>query len=104
MPEDAQERHAVHTELADKLSARTAAFLMEHLPPVPWDQLVTKNDLARLEEKLDLRIESFEHKLTAVFRGELNASITSQTRSIIVGQVGAVVATAIAVIATAQLA
>jgi len=39
-----------------------------------------------------------------VFRGELNASITSQTRSIIVGQVGAVVATAIAVIAAAQLA
>jgi len=66
-----------------------------------WDDLVTKD---YLKDHLELRFEAFESRITAAFRAELNASITSQTRSIILGQMGAVIATAAAVIAAAQLA
>ena len=97
MAGDARERHEIHQQIAEAISPQTAAFVMEHLPPVPSDNLVTK-------DHLDLKLEALEHKLSAVFRVELNSSITSQTRSIIFGRVGAVVATAAAVIAAAQLA
>jgi hypothetical protein len=96
MADDARERHEVHGELAEKLSPRTAAFVMQRLPPTNWDALVTKD---YLREQLD----SFENRLDAKFERRLNDAMTSQTRTIIAGQVGAVVATAIAIIAAAQL-
>ena len=37
----------------------------------------------RLQEVLDYRLTGLAHELTAVFRGELNATVTSQTRTTI---------------------
>lgn len=37
----------------------------------------------RLQEVLDYRLTGLAHELTAVFRGELNSTVTSQTRTTI---------------------
>jgi hypothetical protein len=64
----------------------------------------------RFEERLDqmdehwtTRLELTEHRLTAVFRGELHAAITSQTRSILLSVLGATLATGSLVLAAARL-
>lgn len=46
------ERHALRENLAETLGPETAGKLMEHLPPVSWDKLATKDDLAALADKL----------------------------------------------------
>ena len=50
------------------------------------------------------RIEMMEHKLTAVFRGELNTAITSQTRSLIYSNLGITVTLAATFLAALKLA
>ena len=49
------ERHALRENLAETLGPETAGKLMEHLPPVSWDKLATKDDLKSLATKDDLR-------------------------------------------------
>lgn len=44
-----------------------------------------------LEQRIDDRIKASEQRLLAAFRGELNAAITSQTRTMIYATGGAVV-------------
>ena len=39
------ERHALRDNLAEKLGSETAGKLMEHVPPVTWDELATNDDL-----------------------------------------------------------
>lgn len=46
------ERHALRENLAETLGPDTAGKLMEHLPPVSWDKLATKDDLAEMADKL----------------------------------------------------
>ena len=46
------ERHALRENLAETLGPDTAGKLMEHLPPVSWDKLATKDDLAELATKM----------------------------------------------------
>jgi len=101
MADDARERHEVHGEPAGKLSPRTAAFVMQRFPPTNWDELVTKDHLRDQMQQLEVRLE---HCIDAKFELRLNDAMTSQTRTISAGQVGAAVATAIAIIAAAQLA
>lgn len=48
------ERHALRENLAETLGPETAGKLMEHLPPVSWDKLATKDDLAEVATKYDL--------------------------------------------------
>ena len=59
---------------------------------------------AALEERMTARIEMSEYKLTAVFRGELNAAITSQTRSLIYSNLGITVTLAATFLAALKLA
>ena len=103
-----QDRHRMYGRLEEVLGADEAATLMESLPPDRWDQLATKADLAAdihaLEERMGLRLEAMEHRLTAVFRGELNAAITAQTRSMILALVGVTATTAAVAFAAAGLA
>ncbi len=79
--------------------------MMEALPPA-GDALATRADLAELRQELatlgtglrqeigplevrsDLRMEALEHRLVAVFRGELIAAITAQTRSMVFAMAG----------------
>lgn len=72
---------------------------MEHLPPVPWDRLATKDDLARLEERVELRFEMFEHKLIAEFR----RLIIDQNRLLFFAMVGAIFTAASLAFAAARL-
>lgn len=48
------ERHALRENLAETLGPETAGKLMEHLPPVSWDKLATKDDLRKVATKDDL--------------------------------------------------
>ena len=48
------ERHALRENLAETLGPETAGKLMEHLPPVSWDKLATKDDLREVATKDDL--------------------------------------------------
>ena len=59
--------------------------------------------IKELEERLIGRMETMEHRITAAFRGEIIAAMTSQTRSVIFGYLGSVISTAGIVIAAAKL-
>ena len=73
-----QARHDLHTKLEAVLGREEAATLMEHLPPTSWADVATKHDLMLVKRDLD----AMRAQLTADFRAELNAAITSQTRTI----------------------
>lgn len=103
MPVDERSRHEMYSRLEAVLGREHAMTLMEHLPPVGWADVATKQDIARLEhdidalegrlsERLDLRVDGLKHELLAAFRGELNAAITAQTRAMIFAMVGSVTA------------
>ena len=90
---DERSRHELFTRLEEVLGAEAAATLMSHLPPVGWADVATKRDLDQLEQRLDIRIDAvesrlevkldaLEHKLIAGFRGELQAAITAQSRTL----------------------
>lgn len=55
-----EERDELIRRLAEVLGDEHASRLMEHLPPVPWDELATKADLQSLEERLTGRIDRLE--------------------------------------------
>ena len=57
------ERTALHNKLTDVLGTKEASKLMEHLPPIRWDQLVTKDDLKASEERLGARIDGTNVRL-----------------------------------------
>ena len=42
-------------------------------------------------DQVDAKFEILEHRLTAVFRGELNAAVTAQTRTMMFSLLGAIV-------------
>jgi hypothetical protein len=48
-------------------------------------------EIDRRFDQVDARFEILEHRLTAVFRGELNAAVTAQTRTMMFSLLGAVV-------------
>ncbi|HEX5615141.1 MAG TPA: hypothetical protein VFZ83_08295 [Acidimicrobiia bacterium] len=67
-------RHELFVKLEQILGREEATTLMEHLPPVGWADVATKRDLDALEERMDLRFASVEHRielLRAEFRAEL---------------------------------
>ena len=65
MSVDERARHRLYRKLEEVLGAEEAGTLMGQLPPTGYADLATKNDLAALEERLILRMESLEHRLTA---------------------------------------
>jgi hypothetical protein len=108
---DERARHELFLRLEELLGPERAATLMEMMPPVGWADVATKRDLDALEERmgyrfelvdrrfeaLDQRFEASEHKLMAAFRGEMLAqtnAITSQTRTLLLANVGTVLSLA----------
>lgn len=55
-------RHDLYLRLEQVLGREEASILMEHLPPVPWTDMVTRRDLSEglssLEARLDARIDA----------------------------------------------
>ena len=47
------DRQALYARLEEVLGEQHAATLMTNLPPTPWDQLATKDDLDGLEARFD---------------------------------------------------
>lgn len=95
---DEAARHELRQALSSALGAEQAATLMEQLPPVPWDQLATKDDLHALSERMDHRFELIEHKLV----GEFRRQIIDQNRLLFFSMLGAIFTTASLAFAAAR--
>ncbi len=89
--------------LEEVLGPEPAETLMEMMPPVGWADVATKRDLDALEQRMDLRFAATENKLLAAFRGELLTTVTAQTRTLVLANVGAVLSTAALAFAAAKL-
>jgi hypothetical protein len=101
---DERARHELFLRLEEVLGPEPAGTLMEMMPPVGWADVATKRDLDALEQRMDLRFEATENKLLAAFRGELLTTVTAQTRTLVLANVGAVLSTAALAFAAAKLA
>lgn len=55
-------------QLEENLGTETARNLMSQIPPIDIEQLATKNDLTRLDNKIDTKIERLETKVDAEFK------------------------------------
>lgn len=96
---DERSRHRLYQRLEEVLGADEAPILMAHLPPVGWADVATKHDLdlglEQLEQRLELRFESLEHKVggqISELRAELHREIgglsNRVTALVITGLVG----------------
>jgi hypothetical protein len=115
---DERARHQLFLRLEAVLGPEPARTLMELMPPVGWADVATKRDLDALEQRMDLRFEAMDHKfgamdhklealkheLLATFRGELLTTVTAQTRTLVLANLGAVLSTAALAFAAAKLA
>jgi len=95
---DERRRHALYERLEGVLDTEHADTLMELLPPVGWADVATKQDLAALEQRMDLRFEAIDLRFEALenrfdarlakglgeLRAELQAALRSQTWSIVI--------------------
>jgi hypothetical protein len=94
---DDRTKHALHLRLDEMVGTELAGAMMTaYDPPVAWQDLVTKHDLVALEERMSLRTE-------AMLMREINRAITSQTRTVLFGLIGTVMATGGTILAVAGL-
>ncbi len=88
-------RHELHEALVELMGRTHTATLMEHLPPTGWGDVATKADLDHLEQRIQLRMEALEHRLTSVVE-----SRARQTNAALLGTVLSLMAVLITVILT----
>ena len=107
---DERARHELFLRLEEILGPEPAETLMEMMPPVGWADVATKRDLDAIEQRMDLRFEAldhkldgFKHELLATFRGELLTTVTAQTRTLVLANLGAVLTTAAVAFSAAKL-
>ena len=91
MPISENDRLDLRQALAASLgSERLAAVAMEAMPPIDYDQLATKDDLALLGRELRAEMAELGGELRgemAELHGELKADLTSNLRLMITAQV-----------------
>ncbi|MBK5222196.1 MAG: hypothetical protein JJE52_04840 [Acidimicrobiia bacterium] len=68
-----QARHELHQILEEILGADKASTLMEHLPPVGWAQVATKDDLDRRGALTDATLTGRMDALDATLTGRMDA-------------------------------
>ncbi len=68
MAVDERARHQLFLRMEEELGPEAAQTMMELLPPVGWADVATKEDLRRLEERMDLRFEALETTLRSEFQ------------------------------------
>lgn len=66
MTVDERSRHELYHRLEEVLGPDAATTLIEHLPPVGWADVATKNDLAGLEQRMDLRFARVEGRFDSI--------------------------------------
>ena len=74
MPSNDDDRRELFDLLESGLGSRTAALLMAHLPPIGWEHLATKSDLASLRSELRGEMAELRGELKgemAELRGEM---------------------------------
>ncbi len=65
MPADEPTRFRLHRRLSELLDPELADAMMESMPPTPWTELATKNDLADLEQRIDSRFDVLTKEIKA---------------------------------------
>ncbi|MCP3934823.1 MAG: hypothetical protein GY708_05555 [Actinomycetia bacterium] len=71
MSSDESIRLRLHRRLAELLDSDLADAMMESMPPMRWDQLATKDDVARLDargDRLERALAESEERLGSVIR------------------------------------
>ena len=66
MPVDENTRLRIRQYLIELMDEGAADAMMESMPPIPWTELATKDDIARLDDRLvgiDGRIDSLTDRL-----------------------------------------
>src|SRR6266542_4982972 len=91
---DERARHQLYLRLEEVLGPEDAAVLMEHLPPVGWADVATKQDLAQLQAILDARMEAMEQRIIGEMRRELTRTTTTFVRVTVLGNAAAILAVA----------
>jgi hypothetical protein len=61
-----ESRYRLHSRLKTTLGDEEAATLMEHLPPVGWADVATKQDLAQLGQLIDHRFQVVDERFNGL--------------------------------------
>ena len=70
-------RFRLRERLHDLMEEEHVTTLMDSLPPIGWERLATKDDLADLEQRLDAKFTEM--------RGEMKLGLARQTYVVLVG-------------------
>jgi hypothetical protein len=85
---DEATRHEVFSTLHERLGQTTAVVLMSAIPPCAWSDVAMKSDLVAMEQRMDLKLESMEHRLTAALERGIRRALVAQTFMVFGGVVG----------------
>ena len=102
MAVDERSRRELYRRLEEVLGPEAATTLIEHLRPVDWADVATKQDLAALEERVDLRFARVDDRFDRVddrisaMGSELRASFEHELR----GQTTTIVFALVSVVLT----
>jgi len=63
MPTDENTRLRIRQYLIDLMDQEAADAMMESMPPIPWTELATKDDIVRLETRFDDKFDTMTERL-----------------------------------------